>query len=258
MSPEKKTKKEPLVNPKGCKTTPEEGCKSETTSSDRNLSEESPSVDGDMPDPLWLEDEVMIAEVALKGENRPFKDKKPRGSACVTAKLHVQDTDISGEADVCVDTGADVTVCTTKFITDVLGIPALSHIDQTGRLPRLWSASGHPLKVVGRIKLDIYLGTYKVEAKVIVQDNGRHFNFLMGSDIFYGNIIFDRGKFLAFAGGRHAPIPVKYKLSTNRVQASQWRFLSSSTILIVRQGILDYKSILLFSAFLCALSLRKH
>jgi len=156
VSPEKKAKKGPQVNPKVDENSPKEDCITETTSSESRLSTESSSVDGDKPDPLWLEDDAeVIAEVTARGEQRPFGEKKPRGSACVAAKLRIKDSDISGEADICVNTGADVTVCTTKFVESILGPEALQWVDQTGRLPRLWSASGHPLKVIGRIKLKL-------------------------------------------------------------------------------------------------------
>ena len=138
--------------------------------------------------------------------------QKPRGSANVRAKMQVIGTDLYGEADVCVDTGADITVCTSAYLVKAFNQNVLQHIDCLSRLPRLLSATGHLLKILGRIHLKMLLGTFPLQLKVVVQDNAEVSNFLLGSDAFYGRMIFDRGKYLAFSGGVHLPVPIKYKL----------------------------------------------
>ena len=169
------------------------------------------------PDPLWVEaEEVSIFRVNPE-EPDPLDDvTKPRGSATVLATLIVAHTAIEGQAELCVDTGADVTICTKKFLTDCLGPQALSFVDPNVKLPKLVSASYHPMKALGKIHLFIYLGTYKLDIKVVVQDEERYSGFLLGSDAFYGKIVIDRGKFLAFGESKHPPVPIRYRLSNEK------------------------------------------
>ena len=174
--------------------------------------------DDSRPDPLWIEpDGIRAAKVLPEEEQDSSNDTtKPRGSASVLATLIVAHTSIEGRAELCVDTGADVTICTKKFIVDHLGPQALSLVDPRGKLPNLMSASYHPMKALGRIHLFVYLGTYKLDIRVIVQDEDRHSSFLLGSDAFYGKIVIDKGKFLAFGNSNHSPVPIRYRLSNEK------------------------------------------
>jgi len=170
-------------------------------------------------DPLWIEpEEIQVAQVARGAESTVHGDVKPRGSASVAAIIVVAHTSIQVRTDVCVDTGADVTICTKKFITQFLGPQALSHVDSRGRLPTLISASHHPMKALGRLHLFIYLGLFKLDIKVIVQDEGDYSNFLLGSDAFYGKIIIDRGRYLTFGNPKYPPVPIRYRLSNNKAK----------------------------------------
>ena len=84
------------------------------------------------------------------------------------------------------DTGADITVCKSAFLIKCFGHEALQHINANGRLRRLQSATGHLLKVLGKIHLKMTLGTFCMQLKVIVQENHSLVNFLMGGDVLYG------------------------------------------------------------------------
>ena len=174
-------------------------------------------VPSEVSEPLGVAD----FQVLRASESRPInctqvvgddKHVKPRGSASVSAKMQIMHTGLEGHADICIDTGADITVCTSAFLIKCFGHEALQHINASGRLPRLQSATGHLLKVLGRIHLKLTLGTFCMQLKVVVQENHILINFLMGSDVLYGRMIFDKGKFLAFGDGRHQPVPIKYKL----------------------------------------------
>ena len=158
---------------------------------------------------------------------------KPKGSATVRVKMRIVDTDLVGEADVCVDTGADITVCTSAYLVKVFGLNSLLWVNSYTRLPKLLSASGHLLSILGKINLKLELGTFPLQLKVIVQENMQSSNFLLGSDAFYGKMIFDRGKYLAFSGGNHQPIPIKYQLErTAAIATTQTSIAPRSSALV--------------------------
>ena len=192
-----------------------------------NESTTAAEVPSEVPDdePIGIcEYEVMKAtyEPCSGGSNDTSENQgatKPRGSATVPALLRIVNTDLEGNADICVDTGADITVCTTAYLTKVFGSNSLPWVSGLTRLPRLLSASGHPLDILGKIHLELVLGTFVIRLKVIVQ-KCLNPSFLLGSDAFYGRMIFDRGKYLAFAGGLHRPVPIKYKLERTFVSAA--------------------------------------
>ena len=57
---------------------------------------------------------------------------KPRGSASVSAKMQIMHTGLEGHADICIDTGADITVCTSAFLINVLGIKLFDILMRVG------------------------------------------------------------------------------------------------------------------------------
>ena len=92
-------------------------------------------------------------------------DTKPRESATEPALLCIVKTDLKGKANICVDTGTDITVCTTAYLSKVFGSNSLPWVNELTRLPRLLSASGHPLDILGKIHLELKLGTFVIQLK---------------------------------------------------------------------------------------------
>jgi len=144
--------------------------------------------------------------------------KKPAGSAYVHIYVSLAVNRQPVKMFVCVDTGADFTICDDSFLKSHFGKNVVEHITPMKVEPRLKSASGHILKILGQIRLNLYLGQCEMKIPVIVHE-GKSNVFLLGSDSFYDKLIFDRGKFLAFANDKYPPIPIHYQLSTKLVKA---------------------------------------
>ncbi len=63
----------------------------------------------------------------------------------------------------------DMTICSYKFLIKNLGEETLkTFVKKISNKPRLKSASGHPLKIFGCAKLNLYLGDYEVPLEVMV------------------------------------------------------------------------------------------
>jgi len=143
---------------------------------------------------------------------------KPRGSAFVNVKLSLGKSNIQVDAKLNVDTGADITLCDSAYLINHFGDSVTKHIIPMNNPPKLKSASGHYLKILGKVHLTLYLGEYKMRAHVIVHE-GKSNVFLLGSDYFYDRLIFDRGLFLTFADKKYPKIPIQYELSKRTVKA---------------------------------------
>ena len=143
---------------------------------------------------------------------------KPQGSAYISIKMSIGTSHELREADLCVDTGADFTVCDSAFLTRNFGPDALKHLRQPWRLPILRSASGHMLKMLGVIDTVIHLGSYVLSITALVHEEDICV-FLLGSDAFYNRLIYDRGMYLAFPESKYPPIPIKYELVKKLVKA---------------------------------------
>ena len=158
---------------------------------------------------------------------------KPKGSAYASIKMSVRDLPKPVDVNICIDTGADFTICDVAFLVKNLGGEDVKkHIYFPSRLPRLRSATGHELELLGKIPLILYFGEYEMKLDVIVQvgDIGM---FLLGSDSFYDRLIFDRGRFLAFADDKYPPIPLRYELVRNLVKTvGQFRIAPRSSALV--------------------------
>jgi len=87
-------------------------------------------------------------------------EPKPIGSAYILINMSATEApELRVNARVCVDTGADMTICSHTFVIKKFGEQALQTLVKTiSNPPRLKSASGHPLKVFGCIDLELYLG----------------------------------------------------------------------------------------------------
>ena len=162
---------------------------------------------------------VMKASVAKEGSLAESEvTSKPCGSAHITVTARIGQTTETVTVNICVDTGADMTLCTVAFLQDVFGDSYVKHIKKIRNPPQLRSATGHRLNVLGRINLVMMLGTYKLDLWAIVQEGAARI-FLLGCDIFYNRLVFDRGKFIKFAKGNYPPIPIHYTLVTSKVKS---------------------------------------
>jgi hypothetical protein len=159
--------------------------------------------------------------------------EKPKGSAYVSCRMSIGDSEQLADVDICIDTGADFTLCDSTFLkVHFGGNEALKHIYHPYRVPNLRSASGHVLQILGKVEVKLLLGEFIMNLAVIVHE-GDIGMFLLGSDSFYDKLIFDRGKFLAFADDKHPPIPIKYELVKNLVKAvGEFRVAPRSSALI--------------------------
>jgi hypothetical protein len=144
-------------------------------------------------------------------------DLKPIGSAYILNNMSIIEAlELRVNARVCVDTGADMTICSHVFIIKKFGEKTLeTFVKEISNPPRLKSASGHPLKIFGCIELNLYLGEYELPLKVMVYENKADF-LLLVADAFYNRLVFDRGKYLAIAEGNHPPIPIVYQLENSK------------------------------------------
>ena len=169
--------------------------------------------------------------------------KKPHGSAHITVLMRIGHTPVDVKANICVDTGADLTLCTVGFITEVFGPEAVKHIRPMRRPPRLRSATGHPLSILGKINLVMMLGTYKLDIWVIVQEGDSRI-FLLGSDVFYDRLIFDRGQYISFADEKHEPVPIHYTLASTKVKNVYSQRIAPKSSAMVSVHVTDDKQLI--------------
>ena len=177
---------------------------------------------------------------------------KPKGSAFITVVINVKDRNVKSIADIIVDTGADVTLCTTAYLISLFGEDILNSVYKIEKLPKLRSASGHKLKVLGVINLELHLGEYVLDLIVLVQDHTNKV-FLLGSDSFYNRLIYDRGRYIAFADNRYPPIPISYNIEGTSVKTVDEFIVAPNSNALVMVKITDYpqlvgKEIILYPA----------
>ena len=142
---------------------------------------------------------------------------KPDGSAYISIHISIGTFLKPVATNLCVDTGADFTICDSTYLTSHFGENVLKHISIPWRLPKLRSASGHELKMLGTIKVTLHMGEYQMELDVLVHQ-GTLGIFLLGNDAFYNRLIYDQGKQLAFPDNKYPPIPIKYELTRKLVK----------------------------------------
>ena len=162
-------------------------------------------------------------------------DSKPIGSAYILINMSVTEApELKVNARVCVDTGADMTICSHTFIIKKFGDKALqTFVKEISNPPRLKSASGHPLKIFGCIELNLYLGEYEMSLKVMVYENKADF-LLLGADAFYDRLIFDRGKYLMIAEGDHPPIPIVYQLENSKATVANEYYVAPKSEALIK------------------------
>lgn len=135
--------------------------------------------------------------------------KKPPGSGFVHATLRIGRKH-EAMAFICIDTGADYTVCTSQFLIHHFGPDSLACIDSSAVRPTdIKSATGHSLKQMGTLKVEMSLGTYCFKAKVLVYKHDA-VTFLLGNDCIYGRITYHQGQMISFHDRDHPPLKVQY------------------------------------------------
>jgi len=164
------------------------------------------------------DDGIGISEIPIMKVSSDEKTTKPIGSAYIYIQMSIGKSNRKVDASVCIDTGADITLCDSAFLIAHFGEKALRHVIVMSKPPKLRSASGHCLKILGKVKTILFLGEYEIKTHVIVHE-GKANIFLLGSDTFYNRLIFDRGMFLAFADKKYPPIPIRYEISKGAVKA---------------------------------------
>jgi len=115
---------------------------------------------------------------------------KPQGSAHVTLHMSIGFRDYT-PVPVCLDTGADITICSYSFLEKYFGKEKISQKIvklPSKEEPKLRSASGHSIKVYGQIKAFFKIGSYTFNYPVVVFE-AKNPVFLMGSDCFYNRFI---------------------------------------------------------------------
>jgi len=158
--------------------------------------------------------------------------KKPLGSAYIHVKMSIGRSNKQSDVYICIDTGADITICDSTFLLTHFGENALKHVVVMSKPPKLRSASNHCLKILGRVKVTLFLGTYELNTHIITYE-GKSGIFLLGSDVFYDRLIFDRGIYLAFADNKYPSIPIYYELAKGAVKAiTQYQVAPRSNALI--------------------------
>ena len=186
---------------------------------------------------IELAEETVVNTASEENEseaqiNSAIRFKKPKGSAYVFIQMKLDECKYPVDAYACVDTGADLTLCDSAYVIAHFGRHALTQLRPISKPPKLRSASGHNLKILGKLIVTLYLGEYEMECNVIVYE-GDSSMFLLGNDSFYGRLIYDRGLFLSFADNSYPPIPIRYQLDSDKVKAlMQYRVAPRSHALI--------------------------
>ena len=179
------------------------------------------------------DDGVGLSDIPImKVSNESKITKKPMGSAYIHTQMSIGKSNKKSDVYVCIDTGADLTICDSAFLIHNFGDNALKHVIVMNKPPKLRSASNHYLKILGKVKITLFLGTYELNTHIVVYE-GKKGIFLLGSDVFYNRLIYDRGIYLAFADSKYPPIPVHYELAPGAVRAiTQYQVAPRSNALI--------------------------
>jgi len=112
------------------------------------------------------------------------------GSAHIHTKMSIGRSSKQSDVFICIYTGADLIICNNAFLIQNFGENALKDVIVMNTPPKLRSAPNHCLKILGKIKITLFLGTYELNTQNIVYE-GKKGIFLLGSDIFYDRLIFD-------------------------------------------------------------------
>ena len=148
--------------------------------------------------------DVPIFGVVEQGSNR-----KPPGSGYIKATLKLGRFP-TVNTFLCIDTGAEKTVCTSQFLIHHFGEQAIYKLKKNpNKNPEYKSATGHLLDLLGSVKISITMGTYSFEHRVVVFNHDVS-SFLVGNDCVYNRLIYNQGKSISFAEKGHKPVPILY------------------------------------------------
>jgi hypothetical protein len=89
--------------------------------------------------------------------------------------------------NACIDTGSERTCCTRHYALQLVGDRLDALLQQPANMPKLRSATGHQLKVLGALNTTITIGGFSIKHPVIVYA-GNHKEALLGNDIIRGNL----------------------------------------------------------------------
>ena len=107
-------------------------------------------------------------DVPIFGVIEQGSGRKPPGSGYVQATLRLSRLP-AVDTFLCIDTGADRTVCTSQFIIHHFGEQAIYKLKKAPEnKPEFKSATGHPLDLLGSVKMTITMGTYTFEHRIVV------------------------------------------------------------------------------------------
>jgi hypothetical protein len=89
--------------------------------------------------------------------------------------------------NACIDTGSERTCCTRHYALQLVGDRLDALLQQPANMPKLRSATGHQLKVLGALNTTITIGGFSIKHPVIVYARN-HKEALLGNDIIRGNL----------------------------------------------------------------------
>ena len=95
------------------------------------------------------DDGIGVSEIPIMKVSGEVKTTKPIGSAYIQIQMSIGKSNKRVDASVCIDTGADITLCDSAFLIAHFGEKALHHVVVMSKPPKLRSASGHCLKNLG-------------------------------------------------------------------------------------------------------------
>ena len=168
--------------------------------------------------------EFPILRITGDNSNQPCV---PEGSAFVKTEVNIPPFPPK-EIHLCIDTGANYTVCSNAFLMFHFGKHVVENIKWSGKLPRLKSATGHKLKVIGYVDTKMRMGTYEFEFQVLVYEL-KECIFLLGNDCFYDRFIYDSGKFISFKDSQHQPVEIEYFRSFRKAMINKTFYLAPNS-----------------------------
>ena len=153
-----------------------------------------------------------------------IKPEVPKGSAYVKARMLIQPF-TAREIHLCIDTGANFTICSDTFLVTHFGEQVIKQIKTDKKIPRLRSATGHKLKMLGYVDTSITMGTYQFDFPVLVYQHKEN-TFLLGSDCFFDRLTYNEGRTISFAEHGHEPVPIEYYRPHDKARIIKALFLA--------------------------------
>ncbi len=156
--------------------------------------------------------------------NKINNPEAPEGSAYVRAKMLISPLPAQ-ELHLCIDTGANFTICSDTFLITHFGAQVIKQVRSDEKLPRLRSATGHKLKMLGYIYANFTLGTYQFDFQVLVYQHKEN-TFLLGNDCFFDRLTYNSGRTISFIEPGHDPVPIEYFRPLEKARVVEAFFLA--------------------------------